>query len=220
MDITLSGAFTDFDTEKNVGLLDRILKWITGDQPEAIILDSFAGSGTTAHAVLKLNAQDGGNRRFILIEMMDYAEALTAERVRRVMAGYGECSKAVAGLGGGFSFQSLGEPLFDEYQHLNPAVGLEAIRDYVAFQECIPAETRAALDNPRHPYWLGEANGQRVFFCYESARITALDLDLLAELVQSPGPTLIYADQLALGEDFMRRHNIRFKKIPRDITRL
>ncbi|MCY1381795.1 hypothetical protein D9M69_697490 [compost metagenome] len=59
-----------------------------------------------------------------------------------------------------------------------------------------------------------------MFFCYESARITALDLDLLAELVQSPGPTLIYADQLALGEDFMRRHNIRFKKIPRDITRL
>ena len=71
-----------------------------------------------------------------------------------------------------------------------------------------------------HPYWLGEANGQRVFFCYEPARVTALDLDLLAELLQSPGPTLIYADQLALGEDFMRRHKLRFKKIPRDITRL
>ena len=220
MDITLSGAFTDFDTEKNVALLDRILQWVTGDYPESIILDSFAGSGTTAHAVLKLNAQDGGNRRFILIEMMDYAETLTAERVRRVMSGYGEGSKAVAGLGGGFCFQSLGEPLFDEFQYLNPAVGLPAIRDYVAYQEGIPAEARATPDSARHPYWLGEANGQRVFFCYEPERITTLDLDLLAELVQSPGPTLIYADQLALGEDFMRRYKLRFKKIPRDITRL
>ena len=216
--ISITGHEISFETPKPSRLIERIIQVAT--KPDDIILDSFAGSGTTAHAVLKLNAQDGGNRRFILIEMMDYAETLTAERVRRVMAGYGEGSKAVAGLGGSFSFQSLGEPLFDEFQHLNPAVGLAAIRDYVAFQECIPAEARAAPDNPRHPYWLGEANGQRVFFCYEPARITALDLDLLAELVQSPGPTLIYADQLALGEDFMRRHNIRFKKIPRDITRL
>lgn len=53
----------------------------------------FAGTGTTAHAVLKLNAQDGGNRRFILTEMLDYAETTTAERVRRVMAGYGDNDK-------------------------------------------------------------------------------------------------------------------------------
>lgn len=212
------GTQTAFDTPKPVRLIERVLAIAT--KPGDLILDSFAGSGTTAHAVLKLNAQDGGSRRFILIEMMDYAETITAERVRRVMSGYGEASKAVAGLGGGFSFQSLGAPLFDEFQHLNPAVGLAAIRNYVAYQEGIPVEARGTPDSARHPYWLGEANGQRVFFCYEPARVTALDLDLLAELVQSPGPTLIYADQLALGEDFMRRHKLRFKKIPRDITRL
>ena len=55
---------------------------------ESIILDSFAGSGTTAHAVLNLNKQDGGNRKFILVEMEDYAENITAERVRRVIKGY------------------------------------------------------------------------------------------------------------------------------------
>lgn len=203
---------------KPVDLIAYLISML--DEKDALILDSFAGSGTTAHAVLKLNAKDGGNRRFILIEMMDDAESLTAERVRRVMAGYGEGAKAVAGLGGGFSFQSLGVPLFDEFQHLNSAVDLAAIREYVAYQEGIPAEPCSALDNPRHTYWLGEANGQRVFFCYEAARVVALDLDLLAELVQSPGATLIYADQLALGEDFMRRHKLRFKKIPRDITRL
>lgn len=207
-----------FDYPKPSALIEELLSFAT--EKDAIILDSFAGSGTTAHAVLKLNAQDGGSRRFILIEMMDYAETITAERVRRVMSGYGEGSKAVAGLGGGFSFQSLGAPLFDEFQYLNPAVGLAAIRDYVAYQEGIPVEARTTPESARHPYWLGEANGQRVFFCYEPARVTALDLDLLAELVKSPGPTLIYADQLALGEDFMRRHKLRFKKIPRDITRL
>lgn len=52
-----------------------------------IILDSFAGSGTTAHAVLNLNKKDKGNRKFILVEMEDYAENITAERVRRVMQG-------------------------------------------------------------------------------------------------------------------------------------
>ncbi|MDP3814243.1 site-specific DNA-methyltransferase [Pseudomonas sp.] len=187
---------------------------------DAIILDSFAGSGTTAHAVLKLNAQDGGNRRFILIEMMDYANSLTAERARRVMAGYGTGDKAVAGLGGGFVYQQLGAPLFDGEQQLNPAVAVQAVRAYIAWQECIPRDALAAVDNARHPYWLGEANGQQVFFCYEPQRITCLDLELLAELIQSPAPTLFYADQLALGEDFMRTHKLRFKKIPRDISRL
>jgi adenine-specific DNA-methyltransferase len=54
-----------------------------------LILDSFAGSGTTAHAVLKANAADNGSRRFILVEGEGYADRLTAERVRRVMCGYG-----------------------------------------------------------------------------------------------------------------------------------
>ena len=54
----------------------------------AIVLDSFAGSGTTAHAVLEANKRDGGNRKFILVECEDYADSLTAERVRRVIRGY------------------------------------------------------------------------------------------------------------------------------------
>ena len=212
------GTQTAFDTPKPTRLIERILQIATS--PGDLILDSFAGSGTTAHATLKLNAQDGGNRRFILIEMMDYADSLTAERVRRVMAGYGEGDKAVAGLGGGYVFQELGEPLFDVERQLNPAVPLQAVRDYIAWQECIPRDAQAPVDNPRHRYWLGEANGQQVFFCYEPQRITCLDLELLAELLQSPAPTLFYADQLALGEDFMRAHKLRFKKIPRDISRL
>ncbi len=75
-----------FQFPKPLGLLEDILAIATYEN--AIILDSFAGSGTTAQAVLELNKQDGGNRRFILVEMEDYADKLTAERVRRVIKGY------------------------------------------------------------------------------------------------------------------------------------
>ena len=75
-----------FITPKPVRLVDRIIG--VAAKPDSIILDSFAGSGTTAHAVLEANRRDGGNRRFILVEMEDYADRLTAERVRRVINGY------------------------------------------------------------------------------------------------------------------------------------
>ena len=75
-----------FITPKPVQLLRRILS--DCNITDAIVLDSFAGSGTTAHAVLEANKRDGGNRRFILVEMEDYADRLTAERVRRVIDGY------------------------------------------------------------------------------------------------------------------------------------
>lgn len=75
-----------FDTPKPVRLIERILSVAAG--PDALVLDSFAGSGTTAHAVLRMNQKDGGTRRFILCEMMEYADSITAERVRRVVRGY------------------------------------------------------------------------------------------------------------------------------------
>ena len=91
-----------FDTPKPPRLIERILQ-IAGDK-DTLILDSFAGSGTTAHAVLNMNKADGGNRRFILVEMMDYTESITAERVKRVIDGYGEGKNAVEGTRGGFGF--------------------------------------------------------------------------------------------------------------------
>jgi len=75
-----------FVTPKPVGLLRRILELATTEH--SIVLDSFAGSGTTGHAVLAANKADGGDRKFILVECEDYADALTAERIRRVMHGY------------------------------------------------------------------------------------------------------------------------------------
>lgn len=82
-----------FDYPKPVRLIERILQIAT--DTDSIILDSFAGSGTTAHAVLNMNKADGGNRRFILIEMMDYADSITAERVKRVIDGYTQDQEVV-----------------------------------------------------------------------------------------------------------------------------
>ncbi|MDQ2188366.1 MULTISPECIES: site-specific DNA-methyltransferase [Vibrio] len=87
--IELSKIFngvSPFPTPKPSILISKILKIATDDN--SIILDSFAGSGTTAHAVLEANKSDEGNRKFILIECEDYADKVTAERVRRVINGY------------------------------------------------------------------------------------------------------------------------------------
>ena len=82
----LSDEKTNTITPKPVSLIERVLE--IGADEGALILDSFAGSGTTAHAVLKANAKDGGNRKFILVEGEAYADTLTAERVRRAIKGY------------------------------------------------------------------------------------------------------------------------------------
>jgi adenine-specific DNA-methyltransferase len=222
MDITLSGTYTNFDTEKNVEVLDRIVQWVTQNNLEAIVLDSFAGSGTTAHAVLKLNAQDGGNRRFILTEMMDYADTTTAERVRRVMTGYGEGDKATQGLGGGFDYYTVGEPIFLDADTLNEAVGIEAIRSYVAYSEGVPEADRVPLANQYSPHLLGLNSETAWVFNYDPADATSLDMAFLKTLKfgkAKPALAIIYADRCLLSKDFMSKHSIIFKKIPRDITR-
>lgn len=215
-----------FDYPKPSVLLEELLGFVM--KPNSIILDSFAGSGTTAHAVLKLNAQDGGSRQFILCEMMDYAENITAERVRRVMNGYGEGSKAVAGTGGGFDYYTVGQRLFDDDKNLNEAVGEAAIRNYVAYTENISSAQRWQIDNPVSPYALGASDTALWIFYYEPRRITTLDTDFLGKLNLNayvaagnlrPNYFIIYADKCALDSVFLDRHGITFKRIPRDITK-
>ncbi|WP_370195630.1 MULTISPECIES: site-specific DNA-methyltransferase [Aurantimonas] len=76
----------EFPFPKPIQLLQFIFSCF--ERKDILVLDSFAGSGSTAHAVVAANKRDGGNRHFILVEMEDYADSLTAERVRRVIAGY------------------------------------------------------------------------------------------------------------------------------------
>ena len=103
----------EFPNPKRTDLIKRIIDYATVSDENAIVLDSFAGSGTTAHAVLDLNKEDSGNRKFILIECEDYADTITAERVRRIINGVPDARDDALreGLGGSFTYCTLGEPI-------------------------------------------------------------------------------------------------------------
>ena len=215
MDILLSGSYTDFDTEKNVLLIERIIKWITSDND--VILDSFAGSGTTAHAVLNMNKADGGHRKFILVEMMDYADSITAERVKRVIDGYGEGKNAVEGTGGDFTFYDLGEVLLLLDGNLNENVSADKIREYVYYMETKEALPGSSNGNA---YFMGNCRGTAYYFYYEKASITTLNHAFLATIPEKSEGYIIYADLCTIPPEELAKYNITFKKIPRDIAKL
>lgn len=209
----LTSIGINFDYSKPKDLIKYLIKVAIKDK-NATILDSFAGSGTTAHSVLNLNKEDGGNRKFILIEMEDYANNITAERVKRVIDGYGVSNKAVEGTGGDFSFYELGEPLFLNDNFLNEAIELSKIQEYVWY-----SETKATFKPQKEPYLLGKQNSTTYYFFYEKDSITTLDESFLRRIKTKTQQYIIYADNCLLNKGIMDRYNIVFKKIPRDITR-
>lgn len=205
-----------FSYPKPVDLVKRCIELYS--DTNSIILDSFAGSGVTAHAVLNLNSQDNGTRKFILCEMCDYAETVTAERVRRVMKGYNKGKNKVEGTGGSFDFFELGETIFDNSTGLlNDKADVEQIRQYVWY-----TETKSAyIDDPNrsNKYLLGTHNFADYYFYYEPEEETVLDWDFLSKIKQRAEQYIIFADRCLLAEEEMQLRNIVFKKIPRDIKR-
>lgn len=202
----------DFPQPKSVDYIVEIIRTITsGDD---IVLDSFAGSGTAAHAVLKLNKQDGGNRKFILVEMMDYADIVTAERAKRIINGYAD----VEGTGGDFSYYDLGEMLLLPDGNLNEGVDERKIREYVYYMET--KEPLPLCKNTDNNYYLGRSKDTAYYFFYRENDVTTLDYAFLATVGEKADGYIIYADLCTLSESELKRYNITFKKIPRDIARL
>lgn len=230
--IFLGANKNDFPQPKSVDYVMEAIRTITGEGD--IVLDSFAGSGTTGQAVLHLN-RDGKHRKFILTEMKDYADSITAERVKRVINGYGEGKNAVEGTGGNFSFYDLGEPLMIG-DCLNEAVAPEKIREYIWFMETrTPFNSEHGMQNAElkdnqlriphselciNKYFLGQHNDTSYYFYYEPQSVTVLDYAFLATIKEKSGGTVIYADRCSIGEDKLSQMGIAFKKIPRDISRL
>ncbi len=202
-----------FSTPKPSKLVEVLIELAT--DKSSIILDSFAGSGTTAHAVLNLNKQDGGNRKFILVEMEDYAETITAERVRRVINGYGEGKIAIEGSGGSFSYYELGPELLKD-GFINEDVPEQTIREYLYY-----TETNHVLpqSNNGHPAHLGNFEGVAYYFLYNKDETTTLDATFLASISEKADRYVIYADNCTMPQKFLFDHDITFKKIPRDIRR-
>ena len=205
-----------FDFPKPVQLIERIIQ-IANDE-SAIILDSFAGSGTTAQAVLNMNKADNGNRKFILVEMMDYAESITAKRVKRVINGYGEGKNAVKGTGGNFSFYDLGDTLLLPDGNLNENVGEAKIRDYIWYTET--KEPMTDTVSADEPYCLGTSRDTAYYFYYKKDEITTLDYDFLSTVKTKAAGYIIYADLCTISDEDLKKWNITFKKIPRDIAKV
>ncbi|PPB79952.1 site-specific DNA-methyltransferase (adenine-specific)/adenine-specific DNA-methyltransferase [Albidovulum inexpectatum] len=219
----LSGTGTDFETPKPTRLILRILEIATG--PNDLILDSFAGSGTTGHAVLDLNKQDGGHRRFILVEMEgNVAKDVTAERLRRVIEGYnkgGDPEKPVEGLGGGFRFCRLGTPLFDEFGDIAGEVTFPDLAAHIFFSETgVPIPERAT--GPL----LGTHQGKAVYLLFDPASAQApraaagnvLTPDKLAELPDPPegfeGVRVVYAEGCTVSPERLKAAGVVFRQIP------
>ncbi|ANX05216.1 site-specific DNA-methyltransferase [Immundisolibacter cernigliae] len=221
---------TVFQYSKPSSLVKTLIRAATYFNKDAIILDSFSGSGTTGHAVLKQNAEDGGNRRFILVEMDDnIARTVTAERVRRVATGYtkgalspssspatGRGEKVVAGLGGGFQFCRLSaEPLFDADGQIRADVRFAQLAEFVWFAETGTGYTGQA-DSPL----IGVHEGRAIYLLYNGILkdrsvaggnvLTGPVFDLLPRFA---GPKVIYAAANRMGGR-AAREGITFKQTP------
>ena len=218
MDFSASGDV--FVTPKPTSLVKRILQIAT--DKDSIVLDSFAGSGTTAHAVLALNKEDGGNRRFVLVECEDYVDTLTAERVRRVVKGVPEAKDEAlqAGLGGTFSYFKLGKPLRKESM-LKPS-GLpeyEKLASYVYFTATGEEFEPAQID--RDTWFIGASSTYDVFLIYDAEvdvlKNMALTLEIARSLPDRGRPRLVFAPTKYLDTEMLHQHRITFSQLPFEI---
>ncbi len=223
--LEILGTSASFQTPKSIDLIQRILQIAT--DKDSIVLDSFAGSGTTGHAVLKQNAEDGGNRRFLLVEMDEgIASDVTAERIRRVATGYTNArSQALAGLGGGFQFCRLSaQPLFDVEGQIRRDVTFAQLAEFVWFAETgtgfpHPGPLPAGEGETRSPL-LGVHDGRAIYLLYNGILkdrsvgggnvLTGPAFDLLPPFA---GPKVIYAAANRMGGR-AAREGVTFKQTP------
>ena len=206
----------DFTT-KPFELIQRMV--LLSTDPDSIILDSFAGSGATAHAVLAQNGEDGGNRRFILVECEDYADSITAERVRRITQGIPTAKDDAlkAGLGGTFSYFELGRPMRQESlldgSHLP---SWEKLASYIFFtatgQEFDPSETDWETG------FVGRTASHDVFLFYEpdveKLKNLALSLPMARSLPAGSRRKLVFAPTKYLDREFLHKYRIDFQQLP------
>ena len=190
---SIMGETIGFDTVKPPKLIEELVKHLPKD---SIILDAFAGSGTTAHAVLKLNEADGGNRKFILIEEKEYCKTITAERVRRV--------------GGSFDFYRLGEEITDSEGKINSSVTFEQLANFVWFS----ATKTPYLEQKNSPL-LGIYNGVAIYLLQGEEKI--LTKKVLSELPQNDGEKIIYGSACRIDESFLEESKIIFRQIPKEL---
>lgn len=211
-----------FDFPKPTALIEELISFTTsGDD---LILDSFAGSGTTGHAVLKLNAADQQRRKFILVEMKrSIAQEILAERLRRVSTGYENArGEKIEGLGSGFRFCALGESIFDESGHLCGEVTFNDLARHIFFVET--GEPLVGRANGKRSPLIGAKNATAYYLLFNGVLGdkrpdggNILTGELLNRLPPHIGPRVVYGEGCRLGRARLKREHITFKQIPYEI---
>jgi len=206
-----------FPNPKDHEILMRLIRYVTG--PGDLILDAFAGSGSTAHAILQINKEDGSNRRFILVEMdQKIATEITSERIRRVMAGHA----GFPALGGSFRYCTIAEQLFDSNGQVSEKVKFPALAQHVYFTETGEPLTTAV--NGKCSPFIGVCNGTAYYLLFNGILGdrrpdggNILTSAVLRELPAHDGPRVVFGEGCRLGSDRLKRERITFKQIPYEI---
>ncbi len=213
MSKTLATMNINFDYPKPLKLIEYLIG--LNDDKNSIILDSFAGTGTTAHAVLKKNSQDGGKRKFILVELEEYAETLTKERMKKVVKGYSHSDKKktfeVEPLGYGFKYCQLGVEIFDETGDLNPVLSFSDIAKHIYFVEFKQPRGQVESEAP----FVGSYKNQHLYF-YEKQFKTA-QLNALVKTHEKYKQLIVYTRRCSISNDELKRHKVVIRYIPYDI---
>ena len=213
-----------FDNPKPVQLLKQIFSYLISK--DDIILDSFAGSGTTAHAVLELNKEDGGNRKFILVEQEDYANTITAERVRRVINGVktAKNENLKKGLGGSFSYFELGPTI--EMESILRGKNLPSYEEFARyiFYTATGEEFNEKKINEKTGF-IGESKNHEVYMFYKPdidwLKQNALTLDGVRGMPKYKGKQrLVFAPAKYVDDDTCRENRIDFCQLPYEIYRI
>lgn len=213
-----------FDNPKPVQLLKQIFSYFISN--DDIILDSFAGSGTTAHAVLELNKEDGGNRKFILVEQEDYANKITAERVRRVVKGIktSKNENLKKGLDGTFSYFELGDPI--EMESLLRGKKLPSFKEFARylFYTATGEEFDEKGMNEKTGF-IGESRNYEVYLFYkpelEWLKSNALTLENLKELPKHKGKKrIVFAPAKYVDDHTLSEFRVEFCQLPYEIYRM
>ena len=204
----------DFDTPKPTRLIERILQIATN--PGDIILDSFAGSGTTGHAVLKMNAANPklAPRRFISVELeQEIARPITRERLKRAIDGYGKHEA----LGGGFRFCFLGETLLDAEGNLNPNASWRDLAHFLYLQKFGSPPDAALFDQSTG--FIGKGAGASLFLLFEDGAVAPLDTRAFRKLDDFGGPKIVFCDCICVPPALLERAQIAAFQTPYEVTR-
>jgi adenine-specific DNA-methyltransferase len=210
-----------FENPKDEEVLMKIIEATT--PKDGVVLDAFGGSGTTGHAVLALNKLDSGNRRFILTESQDYADTVTAERIRRVIKGVAGAANEdlKKGYGGTFSYFELGDSLESEkllagknlpnYQEMARYVFYAATGQEFATKKIVEKE-----------FYIGSDASRDVFLIYKPdagyLRSAALTLDIARALKSKPGRRkIVFAPTKYLDQEQLDELGIDFAQLPYDL---